>query len=123
MVNRCTRWEVSLDAATAFERAEFEGIIFKNEYVFKSETLPEGCYLVEFKRRIGERITIPNLLKCLDAQFNKYIVEEWVPRAQSVLVQETGRVQRQRLDLGSPADELGIEAVMKELHRQVRSDQ
>ncbi|GAQ81497.1 hypothetical protein KFL_000820030 [Klebsormidium nitens] len=120
VVNRCTRWEVSLDAATEFERAQFEDTVFKNSHVLKRDNLPRGCDLVEFERRIQERITIPNLLKCLDDEFSKYIVREWKPRAQNALIMRTLRVREAIKRLGKPVGEMSICAVLGILRKEIR---
>jgi hypothetical protein len=117
VVNRSTRREVSLDIATASEKAHFERVIFNDPYLF-DDLAPNGDRR-ELEQQIRERITIPNLLKRLDSQFNEYIVHNWKPDALATLDREIRTVRDKVRDLGVPVEELTFPEVLNDLKRLV----
>lgn len=117
VVNRSTSREVSLDIATASEKAHFERVIFNDPYLF-DDLAPNGDRR-RVELQIRERITIPNLLKRLDSQFNEYIVHYWKPDALATLDREIGTVENKVRDLGVPVEELTLPGVLFDLKRLV----
>jgi hypothetical protein len=103
-------------------QANFEEAAKEEEQHFKRvvfDHLPPAYH--NRAEEISKNMSIPTLIRRMDAHFHSFIVGQWKPAALSDLQPDLDKVEQQLKELGAPIEELTYEDVVKQVMSRVSS--